>query len=480
MKKKSILLLLLATIVSCTQTDDDLMLNTVDLSNNSLSTRSIALSEIDSVALRDSVYKEFFVTYSDAMIYASIHCDEEEGIGLDTIVPLTDGSDTLMYLVQYDNGWDVIAADKRGPLVVAMSEDGEFSITDTLPGFRTYLDAQKLYLKSMRYIAENNSNSDAFLFWSMIHPKDMPKTRTLGSGYWEMYDSESETTTEESGHMLQTAWGQKFPWNVYVPYDVEKPGDKCAVGCVPVAGAQMLYYLHHKIGLPQNMYTSGGCTGNNNNFSFSFSNPTSTAWDNMALNSWEYSTAKKEQAALLMTYVGCLIDAEYGTNTDAWTEDLGTLFSNLGISSTYEDYDSSIAWESLKDEMPVIVDAYLENDKILGIINDYHGGHAWVMDGWKTVTTRRTCYYGWVDSTWQDLKPNLDPIAPAAIRPDDMIKYKDFKTETFTFVSKSVLMNWGWDGASNDVYCTLDGAWSPYTDANFQYKRRMLHGFKAK
>lgn len=478
MKKICLSMLLLTTIVSCTQTDYEVELEVEDLSGKSLSiTRATTLQDIDSLALRDSVYEEFFVSYQDAWTYAAMHSNEEKV--LDAIVPMGDDVDTLMYLIQYENGWDIIAADKRGPLVVAMSESGRFASNDTLPGFQTYLEVQKLYLKSMRYVTDNNSASDAYLFWSMVTPQNSPKSRVTGSGYWEMYDSESETTTAESGHMLQTKWGQHYPWDVFVPYNTESSGERCAVGCVPVAGAQMLYYLHNEIGLPQNMYTSGGCTGNNNSYSYSFSNPTATAWENMALTQYDNNTSRTNQAALLMAYVGCHIDTEYGTSSGAKTEDLVSLFSSLGISSTYEDYNSSTAWNSLRNDMPVIVDAYLENDKILGIINNYKGGHAWVMDGWKTVTTRTTCYYGWVDSTWQDFKP-MEPLAPAIVIPDDMIKYRDFKTETRTYVSKSVLMNWGWNGASDNIYCTLDGAWSPYTDTNFQYKRRMLHGFKAK
>ena len=74
----------------------------------------------------------------------------------------------------------------------------------------------------------------------------------------------------------------------------------------------------------------------------------------------------------------------------------------------------------------------------------------------------------------------MDPIAPALVRPDDMIKYRDFKTTTNTVVSKSVLMNWGWDGVCDDIYCTLDGAWAPDVSLNYQYGRMMIHGFEVK
>lgn len=481
MKRINCYLLLLITIASCTQTYNELEPGMESLQEETLlRTRCIVEAEIDSVALRDSIYKEFFVSYLDARIYAAIHCRGESAKELDTIIPLKDDVDTLMYLVQYRNGWDVIAADKRGPLVVAMSDEGRFESNDTLPGFSTYLDAQMVYLKSMRNVSEDNKDSDAYIFWSMIYPRSTSVTREYRAGYWELYDSESETTTAESGHMIQTKWGQGEPWNTFVPYNKDKPTEKCAVGCTAVAGAQMLHYLHYNLECPQVMYTSGGCLGHNKSYSYSFSNATEEAWNNMALTRWDYYTAKKEQAALLMAYVGCAIDMNYGEESEAGLEVLNELFGDIGISSTYADYNATTAWNSLKNDMPVIIGAKRLYKKVLGV--PFYKGHAWIMDGWKTVTTRYTNYYGWVDSLWQDFKPvdGVEPINPLLLPDNDMIKYRDFKTTTTTVVSKSVLMNWGWDGSYDNIYCTLDGAWSPYSDRVYQYDKEMIHGFTAK
>lgn len=471
-------LLSLIVFVGCTQMDFEMEQGFNSLQANSFSkTRVISETDVDSITLRDSIYKEFFVPYVGAKIYAAIHCGEESYKELDTIVPMTDGIDTLMYLIQYKKGWDVIAADKRGPLVIAMSEDGRFESDDTLSGFSAYLDVQMQYLKAMRSVVEDNKVSDAYTFWSMIHPQNTSVTRDYGSGYWELYDSESEAITAESGHMIQTKWGQGSPWDTFVPYNKDKPNEQCAVGCTAVSGAQMLYYLHYKLGCPQAMYTTGGCVGHNESYSYSFSNATAEAWDNMALKANDYSTARKEQAALLMAYVGCAIDMKYGELSGKRTKFLQELFDKLGISSTYEDYNSATAWESLKNGMPVIIGAKALIDEYPYIV-----GHSWIMDGWKTITIKQTAYYGWVDSTWQDFKPvdGVDPIAPTLVRPDDMIKYKDFKTITNSYKSNYVLMNWGWDGRYDDIYCTLDGAWAPDPEVSLQYSRKMIHGFGLK
>lgn len=480
MKKVGYLLFTLVAIVGCTQTEFEFEQNFEPMQDESMSrTRAVNDCEIDSVALLDSIYKEFFVSYLDARIYAAIHCRGENAKELDTIVPMTDGVDTLMYLVQYKSGWDVISADKRGPLVIAMSEDGDFEMNDTVPGLYTYIEAQKAYLKSMRKVAEHDSSSEAIRFWSMLYPKDGPTTRSSGDGYWELYDCESESTTAESGHLVQTKWGQDSPWNALVPYNVDYTNKKCAVGCVAVAGAQMLYFLHHKIGYPRTMYTQGGFSGNNNTSSFSFSNPTASAWDNMALNASDTNESRRHQSALLMAYVGSAVEMDYGTQSSADTEDLIDVFDFWGISSTLTSYNSTTAWNSLKSGMPVIVRAADEDNKILGIHLYYSDRHAWIMDGWKTITTNYTYYYGWVSNT--DSGETSDPSILLPM-PDNKYLYTDFKTSTSTTVSKSVLMNWGWDGLSDNIYYSLDGAWSTSTTPvfSFQYDREMIHGFRVK
>lgn len=480
MKRVGYLLFALLAIVGCTQTEFEFEQNFGSMQTESISrTRAIMDCETDSVALQDSIYKEFFVPYLDARIYAAIHCRGENAKELDTIVPMTDGEDTLMYLVQYKNGWEVIAADKRGPLVVAMSENGNFEMDDSIPGLYTYIEAQKMYLKYMRKVAEHDPSSEAIRFWSMLHPKNGSVTRNLGDGYWELYDCEYETTTAESGHLIQTKWGQDTPWNALVPYNVDNTNNRCAVGCVAVAGAQMLYFLHHKIGYPLTMYTQGGFSGNNNSHSYSFSNPTASAWDNMALNASDTNESRRRQSALLMAYVGSAVDMNYGTQSSADTENLIDVFDYWGISSTLTSYNSTTAWNSLKGGMPVIVRAADEDNKIIGIHLYYSERHAWIMDGWKTVTTNYTYYYGWVSNS--DSGETTDPgiLLPM---PDNKYVYTDFKTTNSTTVSKSVLMNWGWDGLSDNIYYSLDGAWSTNTTPafSFQYDREMIHGFRVK
>ena len=70
---------------------------------NLLRTRANIELENDSNLLCDSIYEAFFVPHQDALTYAAIHCRGKNAKEFDTIFPMTDGIDTLMYLIQYKN-----------------------------------------------------------------------------------------------------------------------------------------------------------------------------------------------------------------------------------------------------------------------------------------------------------------------------------------------------------------------------------------
>ena len=67
-----------------------------------------------------------------------------------------------------------------------------------------------------------------------------------------------------SDHLIKTNWGQKDPWNSSVPF-VDGSTAKCVAGCVAISGAQMMYFLHNKLGVPAQMYSAGGYVGSVSN-----------------------------------------------------------------------------------------------------------------------------------------------------------------------------------------------------------------------
>lgn len=133
MKKYTIFsaMLLLIVMVSCNQESEN------SASESSLfdieGTRA-EKNPLDGIDF-SSLDTEYFVTDKDVEAY--IHFKEllAEGEGKDfevlEVVPMgLNDEATLAYLLNYNDGWEIIAADKRAPMVLASGEEGSFSEHD--------------------------------------------------------------------------------------------------------------------------------------------------------------------------------------------------------------------------------------------------------------------------------------------------------------------------------------------------------------
>ena len=432
-----------------------------------------------------------------------------------TITPIVYLGDTLLYLVNYkDNkGWLAISGDKRTPGMLAYADEGVFETESLNPGQMTWLDdvANQIYvLKHRSGVDAADTLTSDFRLWNKIETlvenagniKKINPNVTLtpvpnpADGHWDLIGIISqELPVTQVGPLVQTKWGQGFPWNTCVPYNINT-GENCATGCVAVAGAQMLYYLHYLWNVPATMYSSGSCSGyvassNGYSYTFSFGTRTSTAWDDMAKQISSYydatlnktvviSNASTDKVAVLMGYVGSKVSMSYGEQSGANTEDLATLFSNEGINSSYVDFNSSSLVPSLNNKLPLIIraDATQNNHTFLGMFHlwySYDDGHAWIIDGYENKNIKYTYYYEW--------SPNVTPTQPV-ITPN----YK--KTEEETVSSPNYfLMNWGADGGFDSGRYTMgnDAVWTitsyennkPIT-LNFQYRKKMLYNFSKK
>lgn len=82
--------------------------------------------DLDSYNANDT----FKVSNSDILSY--IH--DIKGIGTDTkslesvnILPIIHKGDTVMYIANYENGWDVLSADRRAPVVLMSCDAGNLT-----------------------------------------------------------------------------------------------------------------------------------------------------------------------------------------------------------------------------------------------------------------------------------------------------------------------------------------------------------------
>jgi len=84
------------------------------------------MGEIESFPFDGSL----FVTIDDINDYVYFVSLQDESAGtkkeIVSINPVTFDRDTAYYVLQYSEGWEVVSADKRGPIILAFSDTGDY------------------------------------------------------------------------------------------------------------------------------------------------------------------------------------------------------------------------------------------------------------------------------------------------------------------------------------------------------------------
>lgn len=97
--------------------------------------QSVKSSEKLSYYKGQPLNSKYFVSAEDMVSYIHFKKLDASGKGKDIslkdITPVGPDDETiLLYAVNYDEGWELISADKRAPLVLASSPKGSFSLND--------------------------------------------------------------------------------------------------------------------------------------------------------------------------------------------------------------------------------------------------------------------------------------------------------------------------------------------------------------
>ena len=434
-----------------------------------------------SISNGNCVTNDYAVTREDILSYIS----SLEGKKVATrgtskepsVVPVLDiYGDTVFFAVNLNPGWKLFSSDKRTPAVLAESASGSFD----LQSFQSaVIDWFEFSAKDVRSI--KNSYSESIVLnsdvvegysdaWRVISKSDRdelkktPKTRA-DPGY-DLYSTFTELeVVQEIPHIIQTRWHQKDPYNLFCPFKNNNSGLRAPAGCVAVAGAQMLNFLHGKIGRPGIAPTNGYCYGDIDGYSQHFYDSDSTAFSSI-------SSGNDTTAALLVGFVGQLVGMEYGNSgSGATTSDLVDVFEGFGISCDYDSYNQSIVQSHLMDEMPVIVRADGVRHTILGIPY-YSNPHAFIIDGFRRKRYKYTNLYVWA---WTP--EDADSLGVREYNFDDY--YIDV-TYSSSFIDQ-IKMNWGYiDDDSYNTWYTLTGNWhvsATYPESDYDYRRHMIYDF---
>lgn len=440
-----------------------------------------------------------FVSESDIEAYIHFKQLLAKGKGKEfevlEVAPLgLDDRTTLCYLLNYNEGWEIIAADKRAPVVLATGETGNFSLEEAPDNVMAWIEGLEndvLYLRTFvgRPETADDETWDKMLstmdFWKAINADEefiernsKPQTRSVPDtlpldppggdepfpflGHWELAGvAVEENAYYDTGHLIPVSWGGNSGYNAYCPsYDTYY---KAPAGCVAVAGGEMLYYLHYKIGIPSMSPSSIYCTATVGNVVFG-TNMYIVSYSNSLWSSMKHyqadgtQTGSIDPVAKLLAGVGILSNMQYGNNASGTTYQylINGVFTPLGISCLYDDYNASLAVnEIVNRDMPVLFES------TAGTANGTER-HAFVIDRCVGTADKYTYTYEWVYD-----EPSL---LPRPILEDIQIEYQNVDITQIGF-------RWGMQGSFDGTLYQPTGIWSNAYYMVFNYDRKMIYNF---
>ena len=394
---------------------------------------------------------------------------------MNSITPyLNENGDTIAYIANYEEGWELLSNDRRTPMVLASSDKGSFNLDEIKENdnLNCYWNSIADGLTALKEVpaTENDTLGTGwnayYLENGSVAEEDLVRTSatyagaTPGeNGYWEVIDSQAETTSDVfSGRAITTFWNQYM--NGFIPKAINSQGQlvNCLAGCTAIAGAQYTYYLHHKNNKPQYMVDDAEYDASTNEFWF-FGDSEEV---------WEYM----EDPVCGNTYVQILIGyiAKYVTNlfglsaTYGDTDKLKGMINSYGYNYSWNDYSSSSIIYLLKQHGALLSVGSNNNSRGTG------SSHAFIIDGYRTIMTETTTTYGWVGEDSNGMDTNIRDFE------GNIIGYGITTSKTTTNTEDRIYMNWGQLSPEyNDAsFNTVTGSWT-MGSSSFNHNRIVLH-----
>lgn len=384
------------------------------------------------------------------------------------IQPVLFETDTVLFLVNYEDGWELLSADRRAPRVFAMSEKGHISIDSfsECPEIACLFDR---FVSNVVFLKQHPEWDDSIVFqdvWSDYLPERSMDWQLVSSDVlWERDSTQN--------HLTDTRWGQGSPWNIKAPYRDSTRIQHCYTGCVPVAASQVLYYLHQTLGIPDKAYQesstmafvpngTSGLVLQPSDVQLDTASYSSSTWNTMPLVST--STNSFSGVSTLMLQMGLYLEAHYYQNgTSAYTN---------YIKDVFETYYSILSNVSYNVDFDIIANQiFIENQPVILSIGRYDNNHSY--HGHAVIVDACREHYQEIRRIYKREIPTMNP---------EQGPQYEFKLElTNEMESRYVGINWGWNGAymmsdGSTIWFSTDAiSWEVayvYTQLNY-----MLYGF---
>ncbi|MBR5685065.1 MAG: C10 family peptidase [Muribaculaceae bacterium] len=265
-------------------------------------------------------------------------------------------------------GWVIVAGDDRAKQILAYGDKGNIDMNEMPASMKGQLDTYKKQIEAIQS------------YKGKLVPNRAP----------QRYNPVAPLT--------KTTWGQQEPMNRYTPL---KNGEKTAVGCGPLAMAQICYYWKYPAGSEAmgGYYVYSGCG------TVPALEATTFEYDKMlkkytiynpetgGVSLGTYTEEQAEAVARLCRYTGHACQVRYGnsgTSSGAYSYDQLAAFKQFGFNEGAQliGFDPSYYCANFgngkytEEAWIALIVVELEAGRPIAYHNvDFTDGHAWVLDG---------------------------------------------------------------------------------------------------
>ncbi|MDY0017166.1 MAG: C10 family peptidase [Candidatus Delongbacteria bacterium] len=384
----------------------------------------------------------------------------EKGNAVQKILTKTYLGQPTWYVVQFTEGWVIVSADDAVRPILGYSFDGK--ITEDLSNMQnpfvnrfSYYDRQIVHTVRERGYVDGKSSAE----WKEIENNNFPKgSRAI------VVDA-----------LIETKWGQGWPWNEMCPTDSL---GKCPAGPVAIAMAQIMMFHCSAFAAGSIIYLwDGGVGGEEQTISVSFSNADYT-YGLMPILPAQYDVLLEiDEVSKLMYHCAASVETQFSSEgSGAFLADVTYAFEY------YFCYDSIISYNYLG----TIVDPEIFSTTIRSNLDNYEPliwggsgldiGHAFILDGY-TDDYWYHFNWGWegnFDGWFQltDLTPGENEFTYSQSCVNNIFVYGPYPPPEFrpllsTISDTEIFLYWEpkGSGAVYNVYSSAD----PYSDFILDY-----------
>lgn len=370
------------------------------------------------------------------------------------IIPYIENGDTLMYIADYGDGWELFSNSFTVPMSLMKSETGDFGNTmaNANPAFKALFENMLEGLKNDKSQAHPDTlpGSEQWMAYSS-GPDPVNPPSTPGEGVYTLVGvKEYPVEHIKVPHLLQTKWNQNDPFNRFMPYQKYDKSQHILVGCTAVATGQFLYFSHYKWGTPAAIPSRAEYNSSGNEYDFK--DYSVQQWDKMFLYYW---ATYDPSVPIFLGWIAKGIDSkdlyENGqhTGTGATLQKASEFIENeTRYPTDVVSYSNSVASSMVSKGKPVI----------LSLSKGDNTGHVVVIDAIDYTSAEADYYYAIITSSGDTgvTSPNPNPQpGPDTGTTDDynylVSKYGHIYTERHHTFTSYYKFNWGWGGYGDDI-----------------------------